>query len=131
MADSAGLLAALDNSLETFATGIAQIWNETAIVVITEFGRTAQGNGTDGTDHGTGTVAFVLGGAVAGGRVIADWPGLGVDQLLDARDLNPTIDLRSVLKGLLRDHLGLSDRILAEVVFPESAGAAPMSGLLG
>ena len=66
--------------------GIAQIWNETAIVVITEFGRTAQGNGTDGTDHGTGTVAFVLGGAVAGGRV----------KLLDARDLNPTIDLRSV-----------------------------------
>ena len=65
-------------------TGIAQIWNETAIVVITEFGRTAQGNGTDGTDHGTGTVAFVLRGAVAGGRVIADWPGLGVDQLLDA-----------------------------------------------
>lgn len=126
----AGLLAALDGALEGFANGISTIWAETVIVVVTEFGRTARANGTDGTDHGTGTVALLLGGAIAGGRVIADWPGLRADQLLDGRDLNPTTDLRAVLKGVLRDHLGLSEQVLAESVFPDSLGVAPIGGLI-
>ena len=116
----AGLLSALDGALERPATGIEPIWSDTAIVVVTEFGRTARANGNDGTDHGTGTIALLLGGAIAGGRVVADWPGLAAGQLLDGRGLNPTIDLRSVLKGVLRDHLGLSERVLTQTVFPES-----------
>ncbi|MCW5715131.1 MAG: DUF1501 domain-containing protein [Bauldia sp.] len=127
----ADLLAALDGALGAIARTAAPVWDQTVVVVVTEFGRTVRGNGTDGTDHGTGTVAFVLGGAVAGGRVVADWPGLAEGQLLDARDLYPTTDLRAVLKGLLRDHLGLSETILTAQVFPDSIGVRPMDGLLG
>ena len=86
-------------------------------------------NGTNGTDHGTGTVAFVLGGAVAGGRVLADWPGLGAGRLFENRDLQPTADLRAVAKGLLAQHLGLEAAGLAKV-FPDSEAAAPMRGLV-
>jgi uncharacterized protein (DUF1501 family) len=99
------------------------------ILTMTEFGRTAQVNGTKGTDHGTGTVAFVLGGAVVGGRVAANWPGLGAGRLLEDRDLQPTTDLRSVAKGLLAQHLGLDAPRLAQV-FPNSDAAQPMRGLL-
>ena len=76
------------------------------IVVATEFGRTARINGTEGTDHGTGTVALLAGGAVKGGRVISDWPGLKPANLYQGRDLAPTTDLRAVIKGVLQDHLG-------------------------
>ncbi|MCW5716482.1 MAG: DUF1501 domain-containing protein [Bauldia sp.] len=127
----ADLLAALDGALGAIARTAAPVWDQTVVVVVTEFGRTVRGNGTDGTDHGTATVAFVLGGAVAGGRVVADWPGLAEGQLLDARDLYPTTDLRAVLKGVLRDHLGLSETILTAQVFPDSIGVRPMDGLLG
>ena len=103
--------------------------DSTAVLVMTEFGRTARMNGTRGTDHGTGTVAFVAGGRVAGGRVMANWPGLSGGNLLDDRDLQPTLDLRSVAKGLLAAHLGLSGSALASV-FPDSAGAGASAGLL-
>ena len=96
---------------------------------MTEFGRTARINGTKGTDHGTGTVAFVLGGAVAGGRVVADWPGLGAGRLLEDRDLAPTTDLRSVAKGVLAQHLGLGSSALA-AVFPASETAQARNGLI-
>ena len=105
-------------------------WSQTAVVVMTEFGRTANINGTEGTDHGTGTVAFLTGGAIKGGRVIADWPGLKQAQLYQARDLNPTIDLRAVLKGLLADHLGLGAETLAKDVFPDTDAVKPMQGLI-
>jgi uncharacterized protein (DUF1501 family) len=100
-------------------------------VVCTEFGRTARINGTDGTDHGTGTIALLAGGAIKGGRVIADWPGLKQANLFEGRDLKPTTDLRGVLKGLLRDQLGLSERVLADAVFPDSAAVKPIQGLVG
>jgi len=106
-------------------------WRDTAVVVATEFVRTARINGTDGTDHGTGTIALLAGGAVKGGRVICDWPGLKPANLYEARDLAPTTDLRAVIKGVLRDHLGLADRVLAEAVFPDSAAVKPMQGLMG
>jgi uncharacterized protein (DUF1501 family) len=93
--------------------------------------RTAHINGTSGTDHGTGTVAFLAGGALRGGRVVADWPGLKQAQLYEERDLKPTTDLRAVLKGLLRDHLRIEERVLASSVFPDSADAAPIAGLVG
>ena len=77
------------------------------MLLVTEFGRTAAVNGTRGTDHGTGAAAFLLGGAVAGGRVIADWPGLSTRALYQGRDLAPTLDLRSVFKGILAEHLAV------------------------
>jgi uncharacterized protein (DUF1501 family) len=101
------------------------------VAVITEFGRTARINGTNGTDHGTGTVALLVGGALRGGRVVADWPGLKQAQLYEGRDLKPTTDLRAVLKGLLRDHLRVEERALATTVFPDSAGVPPIGGLVG
>jgi uncharacterized protein (DUF1501 family) len=105
-------------------------WRETVVVLTTEFGRTAHINGTAGTDHGTGTVALLAGGALKGGRVIADWPGLKPADLHESRDLKPTVDLRAVLKGLLRDHLRADDRALAGNIFPDSADAKPMPGLV-
>ncbi len=86
--------------------------------MITEFGRTARVNGTTGTDHGTGTAAFLVGGAVKGGRVIADWPGLKPEQLHERRDLKPTTDLRAVLKGVLADMFGSPGPCLANGSFP-------------
>ena len=109
--------------------GLGDAWGETAVLVMTEFGRTVRVNGTKGTDHGTGTVAFVLGGTVRGGRVLADWPGLGAGKLLDGRDLEPTIDLRAIAKGLLADHFGLS-RSAQLAAFPASEHAEPTRGLL-
>jgi len=98
---------------------------------VTEFGRTARINGTEGTDHGTATVAFLVGGGVRGGRVLADWPGLKAARLHEGRDLAPTIDLRGVMKGVLADHLGLEGRALDTIVFPDSAPISAMRGLVG
>ena len=127
----AQLLGGLDGALAEFETGLGPRWRDTAIVVATEFGRTARINGTDGTDHGTGTIALLCGGAIKGGRVIADWPGLKPNDLYEARDLKPTTDLRGVIKGVLRDHLGLSDKVMAEKVFPDSGSVKAMGGLVG
>jgi uncharacterized protein (DUF1501 family) len=127
----ANLLGALDGALAAIETNMGEAWRETVVAVMTEFGRTARINGTNGTDHGTGTVAFLAGGALRGGRVIADWPGLKSAQLYEARDLKPTTDLRAVLKGLLRDHLRVDERVLASTVFPDSAGVTPIAGLVG
>jgi uncharacterized protein (DUF1501 family) len=127
----AQLLGGLDGALAEFETGLGARWRDTVIVVATEFGRTARINGTQGTDHGTGTIALLAGGAVKGGRVIADWPGLKVANLYQSRDLAPTTDLRAVMKGVLKDQFGLGDKVLAESVFPDSAAAKPMQGLVG
>ena len=105
-------------------------WNETVVTLITEFGRTARINGTEGTDHGTATVALLVGGALKGGRVIADWPGVKESNLFENRDLKATTDLRAVLKGLLRDHLRVEERALATDVFPDSEGVKPIEGCL-
>ncbi len=126
----AQLLSGLDGALAEFETGLGERWRDTVIVVVTEFGRTARINGTEGTDHGTGTVALLAGGAVNGGRVISDWPGLKIASLYEGRDLKPTTDLRGVIKGVLRDHLGLGERVLAETVFPDSGAVKAMQGLV-
>jgi uncharacterized protein (DUF1501 family) len=126
----ADLLSALDGALAAIETNLAAVWRETAVAVITEFGRTARINGSNGTDHGTGTVALLVGGALKGGRVLADWPGLKSAQLHEGRDLKATIDLRAVLKGLLRDHLRVEEAALAQSVFPDSAGVAATAGLV-
>jgi uncharacterized protein (DUF1501 family) len=127
----AQLLSGLDGALLEFESGLGLRWRDTAVVVATEFGRTARINGTEGTDHGTGTIALLAGGAVKGGRVIADWPTLKPASLYQGRDLAPTTDLRAVIKGVMADHLGISERVLASTVFPDSAAARPMKGLVG
>ena len=126
----ANLLGALDGAIATIESEMKEAWRETVVAVITEFGRTARINGTDGTDHGTATVALLAGGALKGGRVVADWPGLKPANLHEGRDLKPTTDLRSVLKGLLKDHLRLDEAALASKVFPDSGRVKPMVGLL-
>ncbi len=127
----ANLLGALDGALAAIEQNMGPAWQETVVALITEFGRTARINGTDGTDHGTATVALLAGGALKGGRVIADWPGLKEADLHDKRDLKATTDLRAVLKGLLRDHLRVEDRVLAADVFPGSDGVMAIEGLVG
>jgi uncharacterized protein (DUF1501 family) len=126
----ANLLGALDAAIAAIESEMKAAWRETVVVAITEFGRTARINGTEGTDHGTATVALLAGGALKGGRVVADWPGLKVANLHEGRDLKPTTDLRGVLKGVLRDHLRVDAAVLTTKVFPDSAAVKPMAGLL-
>jgi uncharacterized protein (DUF1501 family) len=123
-------LEGLDAVLDTLVSALQPVWKRSVVVVATEFGRTVALNGTRGTDHGTGTCALVLGGAVKGGRVIADWPGLNARALYEGRDLKPTTDLRAVFKGVLQQHYDISTRVLDDVVFPSSAGAPPIPDLL-
>ncbi len=121
--------AQLDSGLAALKDGLGAAWGNTAILAVTEFGRTAHINGTRGTDHGTAGVAFLMGGAVAGGRVAATWPGLGNGRLFENRDLAPTTDMRGVIKGCLVGHLGLPASQMTGVL-PGSADAAPLSGLI-
>ncbi|MGH8295310.1 MAG: DUF1501 domain-containing protein [Steroidobacteraceae bacterium] len=123
-------LAALDAALAALKSGLGPVWSDTAVLLATEFGRTVAENGTRGTDHGTATAAYLLGGAVAGGRVVADWPGLSPRALYQDRDLRPTLDLRAVMKGVLAEHLAVPWRALESSVFPESGAARPLRGLL-
>jgi uncharacterized protein (DUF1501 family) len=125
----AGRLGGLDAALATLRQELGAVWRDTAVLAITEFGRTAAINGTRGTDHGTATAALLVGGAVAGGRVVADWPGLAPRALYQGRDLAPTLDVRAVLKGLLAEHLGVSPRALEQEVFPDSERIRALSGL--
>jgi uncharacterized protein (DUF1501 family) len=124
------LLGALDGALAAVESGMGEAWKETVVAVVTEFGRTARINGTEGTDHGTATVALLAGGALKGGRVIADWPGVADAALYQGRDLKPTTDLRAVMKGILRDHLRADERVLAQQVFPGSETVRSLDGLI-
>ncbi|MDR3521881.1 MAG: DUF1501 domain-containing protein [Acidocella sp.] len=121
-------LGGLDSGLAALKTSLGPSWHKTMVLVMTEFGRTAAMNGTRGTDHGTATAAFILGGSVNGGKVLTTWPGLSRSQLFENRDLAPTLDIRSVAKGALSAHLGLDSEALARV-FPGSSDAAPLLGL--
>lgn len=123
-------LAELDAGLKAFHDTAGPAWGRTAVVVVTEFGRTARTNGTGGTDHGTGGVAFLAGGAVRGGRVAGDWPGLSPAALNDNRDLRATTDMRGLFKGLLATHLGLPEGAIEAQVFPSSAQVRALEGLV-
>ncbi len=126
----ANRLRTLDQGLDALRKSLGAAWAQSAVMVVTEFGRTVATNGTRGTDHGTATCAFLLGGAVAGGRVLADWPGLAPASLHHGRDLRPTTDLRCVFKGVLGAHLRASERELERNVFPDSKAAKPLAGLI-
>ena len=119
----ANRLAGLDAGLVALREGLGSTWSNTVVAVVTEFGRTVHVNGTRGTDHGTAAAAILVGGAVNGGRVLADWPGLGKSDLHDGRDLRPTMDMRSLFKGVLADHLRIPDTLLERAVFPDSKSA--------
>lgn len=124
-------LTGLDQLVSGLEAGLAEQWAQTVVIVATEFGRTARINGTQGTDHGTGSSLLLAGGAVKAGGLIGDWPTLADNRLFEGRDLAPTLDIRSVFKGLLRDHFGLDRAALDARVFPDSGAEAPaLSGLV-
>jgi len=123
-------LAKLAGGLNALAVALGPVWRDTVVVAVSEFGRTVAANGTGGTDHGTGGVALLLGGKVAGGRVLGRWPGLSAAALYQGRDLAPTTDLRAVFKGVLRDHLGIAPTALDGTIFPDSGAIAPLGGLV-
>jgi uncharacterized protein (DUF1501 family) len=123
-------LQALDQGLDALKTALGTAWSRTAIVMATEFGRTVRPNGSNGTDHGTGGAALVLGGAVNGGTVHAEWTGLSASALQDGRDQPPRTDLRALFKGLLAEHMGVSKAALGSAVFPDSSVVVPISGLI-
>jgi uncharacterized protein (DUF1501 family) len=123
-------LTGLAEGLVGLSQSMATVWPRMIVVTLTEFGRTARANGTGGTDHGTASAAFVLGGAVNGGRVIADWPGLSSGRLYQSRDLAPTTDTRALCKAILRDHLGLPADAIDRVVFPGSADVPALADLV-
>lgn len=126
----ANRLSGLDAGLNALREGLGDTWSRTVVAVVTEFGRTVHANGTRGTDHGTATAAMLLGGVLDGGRVVADWPGLRKNDLYEGRDLRATTDTRSLFKGLLTDHLDLPSSFLERSVFPDSANATAMRGLI-
>jgi len=123
-------LGVLADGLMAIKQSLGPAWDQTAIAVVSEFGRTVAENGGRGTDHGTGGLALLMGGAVAGGRIAGDWPGLAERQLYEGRDLRATSDYRGLFKGLLRDHMGVAEAHLEDRVFPDSRKARPIEGLV-
>lgn len=112
-------LARLAETILTLQTALrGPVWNKTTVVAVTEFGRTARLNGSGGSDHGTGGLMILAGGALRGGRVMGDWPGLNEAQLYDRRDLLPTRDVRSYLAWLLHSQFGLPASALETSIFP-------------
>jgi uncharacterized protein (DUF1501 family) len=133
-ANQAGLLTArlayLDAVLDGVHTGLGPEWKNTVVVVATEFGRTARVNGTGGTDHGTASTALLLGGALKPGGIVGDWPTLKQQALYESRDVAPTLDMRGLFKGVLAEHMGVDRAALDGGVFPNSAAAKPVLGLV-
>ena len=123
-------LANVDAFLDGLATGLGPAWKDTVVVMATEFGRTAHVNGTGGTDHGTASTALILGGALKKGGIVGDWPTLAQARLYENRDTAPTLDMRGLFKGVLRDHLGVERAKLDTLVFPGSASLAPVAGVV-
>lgn len=119
-----GQLHSLDQLLAALKTGLGSDWANTLVVVATEFGRTAKPNGTGGTDHGQASVAMLFGGAVRGGTVLADWPGLATGALYEGRDLKPTTDLDALIGGALAQHYDLEPARVMATLFPEGRGRA-------
>jgi uncharacterized protein (DUF1501 family) len=123
-------LAYVDAFLDGLSAGLGGAWSDTVVVLATEFGRTARVNGTAGTDHGTASTALLLGGALKPGGIVGDWPTLAQNQLFESRDTAPTVDMRGLFKGVLRDHLGVERAKLDNLVFPNSAAAQPVPNLI-
>ena len=125
------LFADLDETMGLLRDGLEGVWEDTLILTLSEFGRTARENGAMGTDHGTGGVSFLAGGTVRGGQLHGDWPGLAEDKLYQGRDLYPANALEAVLKTVLVQHMGLSNRYVDRTVLPGTDDIAAMKGLIG
>ena len=123
-------LRGLDVMVAALQAGLGPLWNDTVVLVATEFGRTAAANGTGGTDHGTGSSAMLLGGAVQGGRVLADWPGLASGALYEGRDLRPTTSLDAVIGQVAGECFGVDPQRVGRTLFPQLHDARPMPRLL-
>lgn len=123
-------LKGLDGLVAGLQEGLGPVWSHTVVLVATEFGRTVAANGTGGTDHGTGAVAMLVGGAVQGGRVVADWPGLAPANLLDGRDLRPTMALDALITAACSESFGVDPAQLQRVLFPHGAPAKTPAKLL-
>ncbi|MGZ5271499.1 MAG: DUF1501 domain-containing protein [Ramlibacter sp.] len=126
----AAQLKALDATTAALREGLGAAWDKTVVLVATEFGRTAAANGTGGTDHGTAAAALLAGGAVQGGRVIADWPGLGASSLHEGRDLRPTQDLDAVIAAVAAEAYGLDRDRVARTLFPQMRSGQRLPALL-
>ena len=124
------LFAEVADALITLRQGLGSAWGETVVIVVSEFGRTAAENGSRGTDHGTGGIALAAGGAVAGGQILGDWPGLSRSALYEERDVLATSSYESLFKAILVGHLGLTEGFVEDRVFPASRDLAPLAGVL-
>jgi uncharacterized protein (DUF1501 family) len=123
-------LRRLDSLVEGLQDGLGPVWAETIVLVATEFGRTVAANGTGGTDHGTGAVAMLVGGAVQGGRIVADWPGLAPANLQDGRDLKPTMALDALITAACAESFGVEPDRVQRVLFPHGAPVKALTRLL-
>jgi uncharacterized protein (DUF1501 family) len=126
----AAQLGNLDSLIAGLRQGLGAEWERTTVLVATEFGRTVAVNGTGGTDHGTGAAAMLLGGAVRGGRVVADWPGLAPAQLFEGRDLKPTLALDALIAQVCAEVFAVDPERMAHTLFPQSARSKPLERLL-
>ena len=126
----AARLGYLDAVLDGLHRGLDEAWKDTAVLVATEFGRTARVNGTNGTDHGTASTALLLGDALKPGGIVGGWPSLRTQALFESRDLAPTLDMRGLIKGVLAEHLGVERAALDGAIFPDSAAVRPVAGLV-
>ena len=121
------LLRVLSEGVAEYRKGTADnVWKNTVIYIVSEFGRTVHPNGSGGTDHGTAGLSMVLGGNINGGRVITNWPGLSSSHLFEGRDLRPTTDLRSVSKSILNKHFGISPAVIDNSILPGTASLRPI-----
>ncbi|MDJ0631531.1 MAG: DUF1501 domain-containing protein [Rhodobacter sp.] len=111
-------LARLQRSILSLHEGLGGNWERTAVIAMTEFGRTARENGSRGTDHGTGGLMVLAGGALRGGRIYGDWPGLEEAALYDRRDLMPTADVRAYAASAIQGLFGIGRSTLEGAVFP-------------
>jgi len=123
-------LRGLDAMLGALKSGLGPHWDRTVVLIATEFGRTVRTNGTQGTDHGTASCAMLVGGAIDGGRVVADWPGLADAALYENRDLRPTTSLEAVIASASTEHFGLERKLVAKTLFPESSAIASISRIV-
>jgi uncharacterized protein (DUF1501 family) len=126
----ANQLKGLDAMIAGLHEGLGPVWSQTVVLVATEFGRTVAANGTGGTDHGTGAVAMLAGGAVQGGRVVSDWPGLAPANLFERRDLKPTLALDSLIGAVCAESFKVEPDRMARVLFPDSARGKSLGRLL-
>ncbi|HVZ42754.1 MAG TPA: DUF1501 domain-containing protein [Ramlibacter sp.] len=126
----AAQLRGLDATIAAMRDGLGAAWRDTVVLVATEFGRTAAANGTGGTDHGTASAALLAGGALQGGRVIADWPGLQRAALHEGRDLKPTTGLDALIASVAAECFALDRERVARTLFPQGRLSQAMPRLL-